>query len=112
MQNNIFKLNRRTTTDSIVQLKYRSGWLLVENFYLNGGTSIAPMKNTVYTTEKIWSEWLELMRKYVDYTFGILKGRWRILKSVIRLHGEDVVDEIWMTCCAIHNMLLDYDGLT
>jgi hypothetical protein len=52
------------------------------------------------------------MRKDVECTFGILKGRWRILKSGIRLHGLDVVDTIWRTCFALHNMLLEVDGLS
>ena len=52
------------------------------------------------------------MRKDVECTFGILKGRFRILKSGIRLHGVDVADNIWMIYCALHNMLLEKDGLT
>ena len=51
------------------------------------------------------------MSKAVECTFGILKGRWRILKTGIRLHGVEVVDDIWRTCCALHNWLLDIDGL-
>ena len=44
-------------------------------------------------------------------SFGILKGRWRILKSGIRVHGIETADQIWLTCCALHNWLLDEDGL-
>jgi hypothetical protein len=40
-----------------------------------------------------WSKWLESMRKDVECTFGILKGRWRILKSGIRIEGVDAVDK-------------------
>ena len=52
------------------------------------------------------------MRRDVECTFGILKGRWRILKTGIRIYGVDRVDEIWLTCCALHNWLLDIDGLS
>lgn len=51
------------------------------------------------------------MRKDVECTFGIMKGRWRILKTGIRLHSIQSVDMIWATCCALHNMLLEGDGL-
>ena len=44
--------------------------------------------------------------------FGILKGRWRILKSGVQLHGVDTADLVWFTCCALHNWLLELDGLT
>ena len=52
------------------------------------------------------------MWKDVKCTFGILKGRWRILKSGVRLHGVDTVDSVWFTCCALHNWLLEVDGVT
>ena len=40
-----------------------------------------------------------------------MKGRWRVLKTGIRLHGTDAADKIWATCCAFHNWLLEVDGL-
>lgn len=51
------------------------------------------------------------MRNHVGGTFGILKGRWRILKAGIRLFGVKAADEIFLTCCALHNWLLETDGL-
>ena len=51
------------------------------------------------------------MRKDVERTFGILKGRWRILKTGIRLQSLIAVDDVCLTCCALHNMLLNIDGL-
>ena len=47
----------------------------------------------------------------VECTFGILKGRFRILKTGIPLHGIEVCDRVWFTCCALHNFLLEEDGL-
>ena len=58
-----------------------------------------------------WSKWLESMQKDVECTFVVLKGRWRILKSGIHLQGIDAVDNIWLMCCALHNWLLEIDGL-
>jgi hypothetical protein len=51
------------------------------------------------------------MRKDVECTFGIMKGRFRILKSGIRLKGQEAGDKIFLTCCALHNWLLHVDGL-
>lgn len=50
------------------------------------------------------------MRKDVECTFGILKGRFRILKISIRVHGVEQCDSIFLTCCAIHNWLLEIDN--
>jgi hypothetical protein len=52
------------------------------------------------------------MRKDVECTFGIAKGRWRILKAGVYLHSATRgVDRVWKTCCALHNWLLEEDGL-
>ena len=70
------------------------------------------MKETMFYKETRLSEWMESTRKDVECTFGILKGHWKILKAGIHYHSVDVADEIWMTCCALHNMLLEKDGLS
>mmetsp|Transcript_55611 Transcript_55611/g.126407 ORF Transcript_55611/g.126407 Transcript_55611/m.126407 type:complete len:530 (+) Transcript_55611:324-1913(+) len=61
--------------------------------------------------ESGWSRWLESMRKDAECAFVITKGRFRILKTGIRLHGVEAIDHVWATCCALHNFLLEADGL-
>ena len=112
MNDNVFELMERSENDEIIKVKYRGAWLVVDNGYLNWGVTIAPIKKTMYITETRWSEWMESMRKDVECTFGILKGRFRILKAGIRFHGVEITDNIWMTCCALHNLLLEVDGVT
>jgi hypothetical protein len=87
-------------------------WVLVDNGYLQWTCTIPPMKDPIYIKDKRWSKWMESMRKDVECTFGILKGRWRILKTGIRLHEVTACDNIWKTCCALHNYLLEVDGLS
>ena len=112
MNDNIFELFDRNKRGEIIKVKYEGAWLLVDNGYLNWGNTVCPMKTTIFRNEARWSEWLESMRKDVECTFGILKGRFRILKAGIRLHGVNIADRIWMTCCALHNYLLEIDGLS
>jgi hypothetical protein len=109
MQDNEFELEERD--GKVVSVKYRDVWVVVDNGYLSWAITIPPFAHTQSRKEIRWSEWIESIRKDVECTFGILKGRWRILKSGIRLHGMDTVDSIWLTCCALHNMLLEADGL-
>ena len=82
----------------------------MDNGYLPWSTIIPPFKSVKYRKDFRWSEWLESMRKDVECCFGILKGRWRILKTGIRLHGVECATKIFKTCCALHNWLLDIDG--
>ena len=74
-------------------------------------TNIPPFNNPIFNAEHLFSEWLESVRKDVECTFGIMKGRFRQLKTGTRVHGHVATDRIWLTCCALHNMLIDVDGL-
>ena len=84
---------------------------MVDNGYLARPTTVPPIKTSNSRAEIRFSGWLESLRKDVECTFGILKGRWRILKTGIRIHGTDGPDKVFLTCCALHNKLLDVDGL-
>ena len=106
-----FQLYERDRFGKVITIKYRGGYVIVDNGYLQWSVTVPPFKVSNSESEIRWSKWLESMRKDVECTFGILKGRFRILKTGIRLHGAEVVDQIWLTCCALHNWLIDIDGL-
>lgn len=107
-----FKLLEYDNQNNLIEVTYHGGWFIVDNGYLNWSCTIPPMQNA--TTYKFvrFSEWLESMRKDVECTFGILKGRFGILRSGIRVRSIKKCDQIWKTCCALHNMLLFVDGLS
>jgi hypothetical protein len=114
MDDMFFELYERGGADgnTIVKRRYQGAWLLVDNGYLAWPTTAPPIKTTSSRVEIRFSSWLKSMRKCVECTFGILKGRWRILKSGIRLAGVENGDKIFLTCCALHNWLLNVDGLS
>lgn len=107
-----FKLLGYDQEGKVIDLQYKGVYVIVDNGYLDWSCTVPPFGVTNDIDEIRWSRWVESMRKDVECTFGILKGRWRILKAGIRLHGVDVVDKVWLTCCALHNWLLDNDGLS
>jgi hypothetical protein len=46
-------------------------------------------------------------------TFGIFKQRFRFLKNAINLlHFQDDIDNVFFTCCILHNMILMFDSTT
>jgi hypothetical protein len=87
-------------------------YVIVDNGYLDWSTTVPPIKKSNSRAEIRFSQWLESLRKDVECAFGILKGRWRVLKTGIRVHNTEAADNMWLTCCALHNMLLDVDGLS
>ena len=107
----VFNLYAYNESGNIVLQPYRGGWLLVDNGYLARSTTVPPIKTSNSRAEIRFSSWLESLRKDVECTFGILKGRWRVLKTGIRIHGTEGPDKVFLTCCALHNKLLDIDGL-
>ena len=68
-----------------------------------------PMKHTSIPKDALWSKWVESVRKDVECVFGILKGRFRCLKLPIYHHDKEVIDNMFFTCCILHNMLLTVD---
>ena len=107
-----FELFAHDKNGRIKKLRFSGAYVIVDNGYLDCSCTVPPFGVSNNINEIQWFKWLESMRKDVKCTFGILKGRWRILKSGVRLHGVDAVDSVWFTCCALHNWLLEVDGLT
>eukprot|EP00804_Cyclotella_cryptica_P020059 CCRYP_014862-RA/>CCRYP_014862-RA protein AED:0.20 eAED:0.18 QI:0/0/0/1/0/0/4/0/367 len=87
------------------------GYAIVDNGYLRWSATVPPYKVRNKLTEIRWSKWVESMRKDVECAFGILKGWWCILKTGVRVQDVESVDKVWLTCCALHNWLLEIDGL-
>ena len=106
-----FNLYEHDDEGKIVSIPYRGVWFMVDNSYLSWSCTVPPLKNTVSYKDIRFSQWLESMRKDVECAFGILKGRFGILRYGIRLHSIEKCDQIWKTCCALHNRLLFIDGL-
>lgn len=94
----------------IVRTSYKGVNVICDNGYLDWSCTVPPFAMTSMQDGIRWSKWMESIRKDVDCTFGILQGRWRILKAGVRLWGVLKADGVWLTCCALHNWLLDIDG--
>lgn len=103
----IFQLSSNRGTP----INIKGAYVIVDNGYLDWSTTVPPFKDSINKSEVWFSQWLESLRRDVECTFGILKSRWRILKTGIRLHSTEAADNVWLTCCALHNMLLKVEGL-
>ena len=57
-----------------------------------------------------WSNRLGKIRKDVECCFGSLKKRFSMFKTGWNSPDLEMLDDAWLTCCALHNMLLDSDA--
>mmetsp|Transcript_3458 Transcript_3458/g.7882 ORF Transcript_3458/g.7882 Transcript_3458/m.7882 type:complete len:412 (+) Transcript_3458:205-1440(+) len=104
MSYKLFKLDGST-------VEMHRPYVLCDGGYNHWATMMPPFGATSKPAERRWGEMLESVRKDVECTFGILKSRFRILRHGMRLHKPHSIDGAWFTCCMLHNMLLDYDGI-
>ena len=110
MDDVIFELYDKDDDGFVIKVKYNGVWQIIDNGYLLCSSCVFPLKHYDFLLEQRWLYWVELIRKDVECTFGILKNRWIILKSPMYIQNVDEVDKIWKTCCALHNWLLEVDG--
>eukprot|EP00904_Undaria_pinnatifida_P003324 jgi/Undpi1/12993/HiC_scaffold_7.g02657.m1 len=93
-----------------VQFEEEGCYLLVDNGYHKWRTLIPPSKCPIDRGDLIFSKRLESARKDVECYFGILKGRFRINKLSICFHKQEDIDNVFFTCCILHNMLHSFDN--
>jgi hypothetical protein len=111
LSKNEFNLVSYNNNKNIVQTTYTGEYVIVDNGYLPWSCTVPPFSMTNKIDETRWLKGIESMRNDIECTFGILKGRWRILKSGVRISSVVNIDKVWFTCCALHNWLLEIDRL-
>jgi hypothetical protein len=99
---NLFKADGTTHT-------VRGAYLITDNGYARWRIMQCPTKSGFSILEMLWSARLESVRKDVECTFGILKGRFRILSGTVLFKLQSNVDNVFVACCILHNMNLIED---
>jgi Plant transposon protein len=90
---------------------YHGCYLLCDGGYHRWPCLCFPIKTGLPgSNQRKWSAIVESIRKDIEGTFGILKMRFRYLKNFNRSHSVSDIDNSFVTCCILHNMLLEDDG--
>jgi hypothetical protein len=84
-------------------------WILVDGGYPDWIILQYPTKNSRDPKHISWGKMLESLRKDVERVFGILKQRFVVLKKGLSFGKLKLVDDVFKTCCALHNYLLFKD---
>lgn len=88
---------------------HRGGYLLSDNGYTRMRCIQCPIAGGCTRAENYWSCRLESIRKDVECLFGVLKGRYRILRSRMMFQSHEAINVCFKACCMLHNMNLDDD---
>ena len=94
LSENEFNLVSYDSNKNRVQTTYTGVYVIVDNGYLPWSCTVPSFSMTNKINKMRWSKWIELMRKDIECTFLILKGRWRILKSGVRISGVENVNKV------------------
>jgi hypothetical protein len=92
------------------QFMERVPYLISDNGFMKWRCLIPPMRYPTKHSESLWSCHVESIRKDVERSFGILKGRFRCLKIGLLFHYQEDIDFVFFTCVVLHNMILSFDG--
>ena len=85
-------------------------WLNVDGGYICIPTLLLGDPDSLEEAMSAFVEHMIGQRKHVECAFGILKGRFRIFKLPLMMNDFQEIDDMFVTCCILHNMCLDSDG--
>jgi hypothetical protein len=104
MRNGLYSANRYQIYDENgVLMTVEGAYNLCDNGYHKWATMMEPSKRPADQDDYNWTEMLESLRKDVECLFGQMKQEFAILKYGCRFNDLVLMDDIFLTCCAIHN---------
>lgn len=94
--------------DSTGEIKESKGiYFICDNSYLNLPSLICPVKGELVSSRLVYfSTNLDSVCKDAEFTFGILKTRWKILEYGVHNCKLETVGD-FLTSCILHSMMAD-----
>ena len=92
------------------EIHLNGAYLICDGGYLIWRVLMCPFKYFSIFGKAYYSAQLESVRKDVERSFGILKGRFRCLKLPILFLSQSDIDNVFFTCAILHNMIRFSDG--
>ncbi|KAJ8869640.1 hypothetical protein PR048_028633 [Dryococelus australis] len=59
---------------------------------------------------KTYNYRLSRARRYIEWSFGILTSKWRVLHRALNINVNDAATLV-KACCALHNFVRERDGV-
>jgi hypothetical protein len=88
---------------------FYGAYVITDGGYHNWKGMMSAISNTSIKNKRLWGDWLCSVRKDIECVFGRLKKRFIVLKNAINIQNQTTIDNMFVVCCILHNMLLQYD---
>jgi hypothetical protein len=87
--------------------EYDRYYLLADGIYAQWSCFVQSIALPSDEKRAHFAERQEAVRKDVERCFGVLQGRFAIVKNPCRQWSMDVISDIMFACCILHNMILE-----
>nr|XP_043616303.1 uncharacterized protein LOC122588249 [Erigeron canadensis] len=91
-------------------INYKRGYYLTDGIYNKYSTSVKAYPYPTEPKEKRFKKLQEGAKKDVERAFGVLKGKWKILRRPLRPLIKDKIGHYVYAACILHNMVIKGDG--
>ncbi|XP_071728973.1 uncharacterized protein [Rutidosis leptorrhynchoides] len=122
LNNDLYVLNASPLFDSLLtdtapQVPYEigdvdfdRGYYLADGIYPSWYSFVKGFSSVVDAKRKYFTKKQSTARKDVERTFGILQGRWGILRQPARAYSVNAIKRIMYGCIILHNMIIEDNG--
>jgi hypothetical protein len=86
--------------------QYKHGYYLVDGIYPEWAAFMKTISLPQTPKHKLFAQHQEGARKDVERAFGVLQGRFSILRRPARLHDRGVLHDVMLACIILHNMIV------
>jgi len=102
------KANFTLQTSHTQNEQHEGVYVLTDGGYCGWRTTVSPIAHPrPGSAEERWNKHHESLRKNVECAFGIIKIRFRVLRSTILRRDTNAVEDMFKVCACLHNMLID-----
>ncbi|XP_071704217.1 uncharacterized protein [Rutidosis leptorrhynchoides] len=96
--------------DTVNGLSFTRGYYLADDIYPDWSTLVKSFKSTVEPKLSKFKRYQDSTRKDIERPFGVLQGRWAIIKHPARQFYIEKIQSIMYTCVILHNMITEDNG--
>jgi hypothetical protein len=95
---------------NIAGQQFNKGYYLGDGIYPEWATIVKSFKHQISEAETRFKRYQESARKDVERAFGVLQGRWGIIKNPARPYSVNKIRRIMYCCVILHNMITEDNG--